>query len=210
MISLINCIDTPPNPNINNMLAIVDSGVNIHLEKQATTAIASVIMLNKISSRIPDGSTRESSHIATLQISVLSKQARQVHIFPKMNTAPLISLGVLFDYGRTITLEKKEMAVQNNGQEIIKGTRNKKNGTWEVPLDTQQPSAVINNIQEQSSKPELAQYLHAALFSPTTASLLKAIKQGFLKTWPGLNKKTYQEAYEKSRNTKMGHLHMRI
>ena len=67
----------------------------------------------------------------------------------------------------------------------------------------------MNNILAQTSKPELDQYLHAALFSPTTASLLKAIKQGFLKTWPGLIEKLIKKHLEKSRNTKMGHLHMR-
>ena len=30
-ISFINYINTPPNPSIDNMLAIVDSGANIHL-----------------------------------------------------------------------------------------------------------------------------------------------------------------------------------
>ena len=30
-ISLINFIDTPPNPSSNNMLAIIESGANIHL-----------------------------------------------------------------------------------------------------------------------------------------------------------------------------------
>ena len=53
---------------------------------------------------------------------------------------------------------------------------------WEVPLETQQPGDVINNIIVQTSKPELAQYLNAALFRQTTASLIKATKQGFLKT----------------------------
>ena len=43
-ISLINCIDTTPNPPSNNMLAITDSGANIHLEKQATTTMDPVIM----------------------------------------------------------------------------------------------------------------------------------------------------------------------
>ena len=70
----------------------------------------------------------ESSHIATVQFSGLSKKARQIHIFPKMKTAPLISLVVLFYDGCTITLDKQDMSVQKNGQEIIKGTRNKKNG----------------------------------------------------------------------------------
>ena len=57
------------------------------------------------------------------------------------------------------------MSVQKNGQEIIKGTRNKKTGLWEVPLDTQQSEYVTNIMLEQTSQPELAQYLHAALFS---------------------------------------------
>ena len=45
-ISLINYIDTPPNPNINNILAITDSGENTHLARQATHTMAPVIMEN--------------------------------------------------------------------------------------------------------------------------------------------------------------------
>ena len=47
-ISLINYIDTPSNPNINNMLPIVDSGANIHLAKQATHTMDPVIMYNYV------------------------------------------------------------------------------------------------------------------------------------------------------------------
>ena len=52
-ISLINCIDNPPNTTSNNMLEIADSGVNIHLEKQATTEVDPIIMSNEMTSRIP-------------------------------------------------------------------------------------------------------------------------------------------------------------
>ena len=97
-----------------------------------------VISSNKMTARLPDGSTKDSSHTAKLQIPGISKQARQIHIFPKINTAPLISLGVLYDDGRNITLDKKDMSVQNNGEEIIKGTRNNKTGMWELPPETQQ------------------------------------------------------------------------
>ena len=41
-ISLINHIDTPPNPTSTNMVAITDSGENIHLARQATPKMASV------------------------------------------------------------------------------------------------------------------------------------------------------------------------
>ena len=89
-----------------------------------------------------------SSHIATLQLAGLSKQVSQIHIFPKMKTSPLISLGVLCGDGFTITLDKQDMSVQNNGKEIIKGTSNKKTGMREVPLGTQQPETLVNNILE--------------------------------------------------------------
>ena len=69
------------------------------------------------------------------------------------------------------------MPIQENGLEIIKGTRDKKTGMWEVPLGTQKPENVVNNILAQTSKPKLAQNLHAKLFSPNTASLLKEIKK---------------------------------
>ena len=128
----------------------------------------------------------ESSHIATLHLPGLSKQARQTHIIPKMKTAPLISLGVLCDYGCTITLDSQETSFQKNGQKIIKVTRNKQTGMWEVLLETQLSEVVANTILEQTTKPELAQYIHAALFRPTSAILLNEIKQGLLKNWTGL------------------------
>ena len=81
---------------------------------------------------------------------------------------------------------------------------------WEVPLWPQQSENMVNKIMAQTSKPELAQYLHAALFGVTIVSILKAIKQGFLKTLPGLTEKRIKKHLDKSRNTKIGHLHMRI
>ena len=63
------------------------------------------------------------------------------------------------------------------GQEIIKGTNNKQTVIWEVPLETRQSGVVENKIIAQTTKPELAQYLHAAIFGPATASLLKSIKK---------------------------------
>ena len=88
----------------------------------------------------------ESTHIATHQLPGISKQARQIHIFPKIQTAPLISLGILCDDGFTIILYKQEISIHDNGEEIIKGTRNKKTVMWEVPRGTQQSENVVNNI----------------------------------------------------------------
>ena len=89
-ISFKNCIDTPPITTIKNMLKIAYSGANIHLTKQATTSMAPVIMSNEMTERPPNGITMESSHIATLHLSGLSKKARQIHISPKIQTSPSI------------------------------------------------------------------------------------------------------------------------
>ena len=88
--SLTNNIDTPPNPTSTNMLAIADSGANIHVARQSTPTILPVVTDNKTKARLPDGRAMESTHIATLQLPGLSKLARQIHIFPKMKTAPFI------------------------------------------------------------------------------------------------------------------------
>ena len=83
-ISLINYIHTPPNPTITDMLTIENLGTNIHLARKTTPT------QNEMKARLPDESTIESTHIETLQLSGIIEQVRQIHIFPKMQTAPLI------------------------------------------------------------------------------------------------------------------------
>ena len=51
-----------------------------------------VIISNDTKARLPDGIKMESSHIETLQLPGLNKQARQININTKMKTDPLISL----------------------------------------------------------------------------------------------------------------------
>ena len=134
-------------------------------------------MNNEMKAILTDGSTMKSTHIATLQLPGLSKLAIQIHIFLKTQTTPLIILGVLCYYGCTIPLDKQAMSIQKNGEEIIKGTRKKKKGMWEVTLGPQLSENVVNNILAQTSRPELSQYLHAAPFIPITEIVLKEIKK---------------------------------
>ena len=98
--------------------------------------------------------------------------------------------------------------VQNNGQQILKFTRNKKTGLWEVTLETQQSKMVLSNILDQTTTQELAHYLHSVLFSLTTTSLLKETKMVFLTKWTGLTERFINRNIEKPINTAMGHLHM--
>ena len=63
------------------MIAIADAGANIHPARQSTPTMAPVNMENEMKARLPDVSTMESTHIATLQLPGLSKLARQIHTF---------------------------------------------------------------------------------------------------------------------------------
>ena len=75
------------------------------------TTTTPVIMSSNTAERLLDGSTMELSHIATLHLPGLNKQARNIHIIQKIETDPLISLGVLCDDGCTITPDKQKMPV---------------------------------------------------------------------------------------------------
>ena len=73
-------------------------------------------MENDMKSRLPDGITPDSTNISTLHIPGISKQARQIHIPPKMQITPWISMEVLCDDGCTIKLDKIEISIQKNGE----------------------------------------------------------------------------------------------
>ena len=79
-----------------------------------------------------------------LPVDKLSKEAQQTRLFDNLRT-PLVSLGQLCDDDCEIWLNKSEIRVYKNKEEILRGPRNKFNGMWEFPMDngTQQ----MNTIQ---------------------------------------------------------------
>ena len=68
--------------------------------------------------------------------------------------------------------------------------------------------STVHNIMAQTTKPELSNYYHSALFIPKKTSVLQAIKRGFLNTWPGLTEGLIKKNLDNSINKKMVHLHM--
>ena len=62
------------------------------------------------------------------------------------------------------------------------------------------------SLYETKSKTDLYTFLHLALWSPCTSTLLSAIKKNFLATWPGLTKQFVQKFLQKSETTAKGHI----
>ena len=77
------------------MVAITDSGENIHLARQGTPKMASVTINHEMKARLSDGSTMDSTHIATLQLLGLRRLARQIQIFLKNTDIPTNIIGSL-------------------------------------------------------------------------------------------------------------------
>ena len=61
-------------------------------------------------------------------------------------------------------------------------------------------------IKKDNKKEELAQFLHAACFSPVLSTFIKAIDNGHFVSWPGLTSKLVKRHLKPSIATSKGHI----
>jgi hypothetical protein len=152
--------------------------------------------LNKVKSRnpltvhLPNGATMESSHTADLDIPELNAAASKAHVFPGMAYSSLLSVGQLCDEGYIVTFRQDTVTICNSkSSELLSGPRDETTGLWRINLkhtNKHKPDPIANNVYELRNTGALIHYLHKALFSPTKAAILQAVKDGHLITWPGL------------------------
>jgi hypothetical protein len=64
-------------------------------------------------------------------------------------------------------------------------------------------------VYELRNTGALIDYLHKALFSPTKAAMLQAVKDGHLITWPGLMEDAINKHLKLTPATVMGHMNQR-
>jgi hypothetical protein len=85
-------------------------------------------------------------------------------------------------------------------------------GLWRINLrkDIQHNTiASADNVYELRNTGALVNYLHNAVFSPTKAALLKAVKQGHISTWPGLTEDAINKHLKLTPVTAMGHMNQK-
>ena len=71
---------------------------------------------------------------------------------------------------------------------------------------TQQSFPQSNNVYHMRTKTDLVTYPHLALWSPVLDTLVKAIKAGYLTTFPGLTAQAVRKHLPKSIPTHKGHM----
>ena len=69
----------------------------------------------------------------------LSPTAKRAMVLPKLKSSNLISIGQLCDDGCSIILNKSKLLAFKNNKIILKGTRNRNDGLWDIPI----PKATI-------------------------------------------------------------------
>jgi hypothetical protein len=154
-----------------------------------------------------------SSHTADLDIPELNAAASKSHVFPGMAHHSLLSVGQLYDEGYKVTFQRDTVTICNSeNSKLLSGPRDETTGLWRINLnqpDKHKPTPIANNVYKLRYTGVLVHYLHKALFSPTKAAMLQAVKAGHLITSPGLTEEAINKHLKLTPVTAMGDMNQR-
>jgi hypothetical protein len=162
---------------------------------------------------LPNGTILQSNEeTCLLNLNELPRAAREAHTIPGLTHSSLISIGTLCDAGCTAEFDQTKVVVKYNNNNILEGQRDNQTGLWRIPMNpttikqTTNTKQQCNNAYRTQSIPELIEFLHATAFSPTKTTWLKAIKQGFFQSWPGLTYSAANKYFPASIDMQKGHM----
>jgi hypothetical protein len=163
--------------------------------------------------RLPNGATMESSHNADLDIPELNAAASKAHVFHGMAHHYLLSVVQLCDKGYIVTFKQDTFIICNSeSSKLLSGPRDVTTGLWRINLkqtNNHIPDPIANNVYALRNTVALVHYLHKALFSPTKAAMLQAVKDGHLITWRGLMEDAINKHLKLTPSTSMGYMNQR-
>jgi hypothetical protein len=169
--------------------------------------------INPLRVRLPNGTTMDSTHIASLEIPELSATAAVAHVFPAILHNSLFSLGNLCNEGYSVTFTIYNVTISNKiGKEILKGLRDLDTGFWRINLRKEiqhNTTSSENNVYELRDTGALVNYLYKTMFSPTKSALPETVKQGHLSTWTRLTEDAINKHLKLTPATAMGHMNQK-
>ena len=194
-----------------NNIAKLDSGASQHYFKsQHSNFLKKISTANATPILLPNNTTVHAKLKGTLSLHPsLSEKASTALIVPNLKNESLLSVGQIYDNNCKVTFSKDNVQITKNKKVIVTGNRNRNDGLWDIDLNNK-TNHLNYMITKDKTKTELAQYLHAALFSPTITTLSKAIKRGNLITFPGIHEINFEKilkttiATEKDTSIKRG------
>ena len=177
---------------------------------------------------MPNGQIARASKKAKLPNAKLNDAARDLDILPELKENSLLSVCKLADAGYTTIFHAEDggvtvhwgddVYIRVKKEALLKGWRDE-TGLWRVPikdkvqnqntdtllLQRPLPQEAALNVYESPSIGTTIRYLHAALGFPTKATMLRAIRNNWLLTWPGLTVENVNKHFPESEETWKGH-----
>ena len=143
---------------------------------------------------MPDGHIIYSSHTDLLPQETLPIEAIHAHIFPDLKNKALLSISMFCDNRCLAIFDDKKVHIINKktNKHIMHGTRDNQTSLYMVPLKPKQNENMTefkipdrhfaSSLYDSKSKTDLCTFLHLAMWSPCTSTLISAIKNNFLST----------------------------
>ena len=211
---MLNHMSCPNLPPVNNPITFkADSGASKHYLKindmHVLTHMTDVAKSRQVT--LPNNEKIEITKEGILPLNLkISAEGRKASVLPGLQNTSLLSLGQLCDDDCTIALSKSDMKVYKNNNLILKGIRNITDGLWDVQITPRKLPPMTEEvnvmIRLDGAKMDLANYLHASLFSPMPSTLHKAIKNKHLITWPGIDNINFTKFVNDNIPMRLGHL----
>lgn len=205
-------------PNDAHQWAILDSGASSHFIVTNAPVTNIQPASTPVHVLIPNGDSVHSTHTCELLYDDLPQAARIAHIIPHLANHSLISLVQLCNAGCEILMSKIGLTIKYRGKTILCGHKCTRTGLWLMPMQPmsddkriEQPAAAVAthmaaNAHTTSSKDELAMYHHQSLCSPPASTLLHAINNNQLESFPGLTAQLISKHLPPSTATDKGHM----
>eukprot|EP00804_Cyclotella_cryptica_P018370 CCRYP_015487-RA/>CCRYP_015487-RA protein AED:0.13 eAED:0.11 QI:0/0/0/1/0/0.5/2/0/1281 len=181
---------------------------------------------------VADGHVLQATHTARLPMTALNDAARTTTIVPHLAKS-LMSVGVLANNGYTTIFHphtkgaevyaKGTCTINASQPPVLQGWRDNK-GLWSVAIQKEttnaersaarrvrssmatHPNERANNVFDLPSTQEVIRFLHASLGFPTKQTLLAAIRNKHLTTFPGLTVEAVNKHFPDSDETQKGHM----
>ena len=173
---------------------IADAGATGHFLLPEAPVVNKSETTNPLTIHLPGGDTLSSTNTCDVDIPCLPKKARRAHIVPGLAHSSLISIKVLCEHGCTV-LYKGDHCKVYEGKLIWRSVKEPTTNLWVLPLkhdglpittkkERVRPRHTANNIHHLTSRETLVRFLHQCLFSPPKRTMVKAVENNQLATWP--------------------------
>ena len=166
--------------------------------------------IEPIRALLPDGNKINAHFQCQIKMDRLPEQLKTVYKFDNIQDT-LMSIPVLCDNRCTVTFTKQSMHVNKDEKTILTGYRETATNLWRFPQAENTPppgkqvEPRINAILPDVTISDTLNFLYQSMGSPTKTTILNAIRNNNISTWPFFTENIIAKFLPDSMPTALGH-----